>query len=71
MESHLLCKCPECGKESILVGVDPRDARLEQFEAHISTAYRITCPYCQREFGGAVAVCRVVKATPAVRPANE
>lgn len=73
MNSYLLCKCPNCGKESILLDVDFHDApRIERpFETHIHQNFRTTCPYCEQAFAGAVADCRVVKATPAERPPNK
>lgn len=58
---RLLCRCPECGKESVLEGVDIAPVRPS--EMHISTGVGLICAYCQRKFGGSRAVCRVANTT--------
>jgi hypothetical protein len=73
MDSYLLCKCPDCGKESILLDVDYHDAPwLERpFETHIHQNFQTTCAYCGKAFAGVVADCRVVKATQVERIPNK
>ena len=67
MPSYLVGTCNHCGKDSILLDITGR----EPFQVHVSMMFRTPCPYCQKEFGGLVADCKVLKSTQAVQPPNK